>query len=57
MSPHRVLITHYLCTRFQKTERIYVFITVAIKLEKNKQNPLSALEALLLAQNATKICL
>ena len=29
-------------------------ITVAIKLEKNKQNPLSALEALLLAQNATK---
>ncbi len=32
-------------------------ITVAMKLEKNKQNPLSALEAMLLAQNATKICL
>ncbi len=32
-------------------------ITVAMKLEKNQQNPLSALEAMLLAQNAAKICL
>ena len=38
-------------------KNIFDNITVAIKLEKNKQNTLSALEALLLAQNATKICL
>ena len=33
------------------------FITVAIKLEKNKQNLLSALEALLPRQTVTKTCL
>ena len=38
-------------------KRRFKNITVAIKLEKNKQNPLSALGALLLAQITTKICL
>ena len=42
---------------FVYTNSLEAVITVAIKLEKNKQNPLSALEALLHAQNATKICL
>ena len=40
-----------------ETVETVVTVAIKIKLEKNKQNPLSALEAMLLAQNATKICL